>query len=1156
MNSHRVIYCTLALTIAISLLPATVLWAKEPLGRAKLLLPEQVLAGFAKPGDRVAVIVNLVTPARAKQPTDWNARASLQSLQVAIRATTDQVLGAVDGKEHRVRLRFDNQASFSCDVTERGLQQLLNHPLVESVEPVQELEAHLAQGIPLMNAFATRSMYSGTNIAIAICDTGIDYTHARLGGGGFPNGKVIGGYDFGDWDADPKPNDQAHGTACAGIAAGDLDAIGDYIGGVAPEAKLYALKISYGSTKTASNDSMVAAWDWCVTHKNDDPSNPILVMSTSFGSGRYYTPGSCDSYSPAMTTAASNAVAAGITVLASSGNDGYCDSVSWPAGISSVISVGAVYDQGIGTYDFCVSSSSCANKSLICGGSPPQLRQWARDTTASDRVAVYANVSTNLSLLAPAEHCYTLDIVGANGSSTNDYYAFFGGTSAACPYAAGAVACLQQAARTLLGDYLSPATVRALLTESGELLTDHKVTMVKPRVDLGNAIASLGEYNSWTNVADGRWQDVGNWSLGVAPTSTHARVQIANTNGNTVTINSDTVTSHPDTMIVKCLMLSAPAGTHNTLVLSNAGPSVPLQVLNACTLSSGGAMYLTDSVLRVEGLTGVGLTVNGSLALQNNALLLATNCSVRIGNPTSGSLIISGGTLASRDVTVGRVFGAHGLLSMAGGTITVASVLTVGAMSGATGDVWIADGQLVVTNAATYIGSNGIGQLTVSNGNMRANSLYAGFNPGSRGTLTFAGGSNLLTASLYAGRFGSSTGVVWVTGGVTTITNSTSFIGYNGVGQLTISNGTVQMSQVYVGSFSGSLGTLTVAGGSYLLKSSLYAGQSSLSKGAVWVTGGEVDISKNYIYVGYFGLGELNVSNGALRSAGMVLGSSAGAIGMATFAGGTNIIDTLTIASSAGATGTVWVTDNAVMIVSNLVIGRLACDSGAAAIVSGGKLYVTNATGNATLELRGGSLIVTGGLLRADRLLATNSCANLLIAGGTVEFGSYQLNPNRDADGDGLPNGWEQDRGLNPLDATGINGGNGDLDGDGLPNAWELAHGLNPAVGTGNDGPSGDPDGDGQTNGSELLTGMNPTNAASYFHVLSVFPEGPDLRVFWLTAGSRTNQVQAAPIIGTPFTNIGPLIIIPGSGEITTNYLDTGAGTNQPSRFYQIRLVP
>jgi hypothetical protein len=33
-------------------------------------------------------------------------------------------------------------------------------------------------------------------------------------------------------------------------------------------------------------------------------------------------------------------------------------------------------------------------------------------------------------------------------------------------------------------------------------------------------------------------------------------------------------------------------------------------------------------------------------------------------------------------------------------------------------------------------------------------------------------------------------------------------------------------------------------------------------------------------------------------------------------------------------------------------------------------------------------------------------------------------------------------------------------------------------------------------------------------------------------------------------------IILPGSGDATTNYIDDGGATNSPSRYYRIRLVP
>ncbi|MPY88555.1 MAG: hypothetical protein GEU99_11580 [Luteitalea sp.] len=50
----------------------------------------------------------------------------------------------------------------------------------------------------------------------------------------------------------------------------------------------------------------------------------------------------------------------------------------------------------------------------------------------------------------------------------------------------------------------------------------------------------------------------------------------------------------------------------------------------------------------------------------------------------------------------------------------------------------------------------------------------------------------------------------------------------------------------------------------------------------------------------------------------------------------------------------------------------------------------------------------------------------------------------------------------------------GDADGDGLPDAWEQQFGLSTETSNGEDGPYGDPDGDGLSNGEELRLGLNP----------------------------------------------------------------------------------
>jgi len=307
----------------------------------KMAEPEAILKDFTDDQSTVRVIVVLHNPEAERALEDFRDSSARRWLEQRVHEVGEMVIRVLDFKQVRVINRFRYIAGFSAQVTLQGIEELIDNPDVVSVEKDEVIYPNLAQGIPLMNASMVRNSYSGSGTAIAVCDTGIDYTHPRLGGGGFPNSKVIGGYDTGDDDTDPMDL-YGHGTACAGISAGDPGTSGDYIGGVAYNAKLYAIRISHGSGGGAYVSNMIEGWEWCITHQYDDPGNPIMIINTSFGGGRYYR--LCDNVSPSMTAAAANAVAAGMTLFVSSGNEGYCDSIGWPACISHVISVGAVYD--------------------------------------------------------------------------------------------------------------------------------------------------------------------------------------------------------------------------------------------------------------------------------------------------------------------------------------------------------------------------------------------------------------------------------------------------------------------------------------------------------------------------------------------------------------------------------------------------------------------------------------------------------------------------------------------------------------------------------------------------------------------------------------------------------------------------------------------
>jgi PKD repeat protein len=108
---------------------------------------------------------------------------------------------------------------------------------------------------------------------------------------------------------------------------------------------------------------------------------------------------------------------------------------------------------------------------------------------------------------------------------------------------------------------------------------------------------------------------------------------------------------------------------------------------------------------------------------------------------------------------------------------------------------------------------------------------------------------------------------------------------------------------------------------------------------------------------------------------------------------------------------------------------------------------------------------------------------------------------------------------------------------------------------------SADPDGDGQNNSAEFQAGTNPTNSLSGLRIISTVQRTTDVVVTWTTAGGRTNAVQASGGDASggytnAFADISGWIIIAGSGDVTTNYVDSGGATNVPARYYRVRLVP
>jgi len=445
-------------------------------------IPDPEFLNEFEKSDYVNIIVLLNGYKRYIGVVDADDKDQMKGIQSEIETIQRNVLDNQDKANFIIKHRFENILGFSGKATLEGIKSLVSSDNVEFVREDKEVYLHLAQGIPLMDAMETRTTYNGSGVSIAIVDTGIDYTHAMLGDGSFPNTKVIGGWDFGDGDNDPD-DCQGHGTAVAGVAAGSLTSgAGDYIGGVAHNARLYALKVVPGCSDSANDSDISAAWDWAVTHKNDDPLNPILVINTSMG-GEYFT-SPCDSQEPDYYAAATNAISNGISLFVSSGNDGFCDGLARPACLSNTISVGAVYDANIGPQSgWCIEDESCIGYSAGC----PAGFACDDPTTRADSVTCYSNSADFLDILAPSNNATTTEVGGG-------YRANFGGTSAASPYAAGAAAIMQSFALSKLGLYLTPAEIKKILIENGEYILDPKSLINKPRIDVQESVDHIVNY--------------------------------------------------------------------------------------------------------------------------------------------------------------------------------------------------------------------------------------------------------------------------------------------------------------------------------------------------------------------------------------------------------------------------------------------------------------------------------------------------------------------------------------------------------------------------------------------------------------------------------------------------------------------------------------
>lgn len=188
-------------------------------------------------------------------------------------------------------------------------------------------------GLPAIGAPAAWDYSTGTGVAIAELDTGIDYNHEDL------IGRVVPYHNYFDPTKTPLDDDpDTHGTHVAGIMAANHNWID--VAGTAPGATVYAFKVmglSGGQMVGSTTDLAQAIWDAA-------DLTPCRIITMSLGASA--TDGGND---PAVRAAIDHARAKGLLVVAAAGNLGPslpAPAPFYPAAYPGVIGVGSV-DQGL-----------------------------------------------------------------------------------------------------------------------------------------------------------------------------------------------------------------------------------------------------------------------------------------------------------------------------------------------------------------------------------------------------------------------------------------------------------------------------------------------------------------------------------------------------------------------------------------------------------------------------------------------------------------------------------------------------------------------------------------------------------------------------------------------------------------------------------------
>jgi T5SS/PEP-CTERM-associated repeat protein len=433
-------------------------------------------------------------------------------------------------------------------------------------------------------------------------------------------------------------------------------------------------------------------------------------------------------------------------------------------------------------------------------------------------------------------------------------------------------------------------------------------------------------------------------------------------------------------------------GSFNRLSLSNGGVVANnTGYVGHDSAATGNGVWVDGSGTVWANLAALHLGFQGAsnwLVITNGGWVISGAGVVGSGTNAGGNVVTvtgPGSRWTSSSIEMGRAGSGNRLIVTNGATVS-AGGLTVGVEPTALGNlVAVGGGNLMVTNAAAgAVLEARRGNVTLNGGQIIADHLV----------LTNSGGSLAIhSGTLITRRATISNGQTFLMGGASGGGPATWEVRSN-PSPSTVSGDLVVGSQAPNARLvitNG--GRLSVSGFSLLGETDAAANASALVAGAgsSWSIAG-------LLAVGFDGSGgSLVVSNGAR------LHSSSAVIGLGPFGGGHHNAALVTGASSVwtnqnelhiggtGSTNRLIISAGGTVQAREVVVGADAASTGNSLLVSNGTLTVTHPGGSGILDIRGGHLSVSGGVVTADRLRLAEPTGALMFNAGALNVGSASV---------------------------------------------------------------------------------------------------------------------------------------------------------------------